>query len=196
MIDRVLALAAAAAFGVAPAHYRVGMETSKGTMVVEVIRADAPRAADRFYLLVRRGYYDDTRFFRVIQGKWAQFGIHGNPEVAKRWRATTIPDEDPAARRTNARGTLAFAFSEGGLRSTQVFINLRDNPQLDAQGFVPFGRVVEGMDVADALYAGYAETSGGGIRAGNQQPLFDGGNAWLDAHFPRLDRLLRARIVR
>ena len=196
MIDLLLAVAAASAVGAAPANYRVRLETSRGPLVVEVARADAPRAADRFHLLVKRGYYDDTRFFRVIRGRWAQFGINGAPAVARRWRADFIPDEAPGPRRTNARGTVAFAFAAGGLRSTQVFINLRDNPQLDAQGFVPFGRVVEGMDAADALYSGYGETSGGGIRAGKQAPLFDGGNGWLDAHFPRLDRLLRARIVR
>ena len=183
----------------APARYRVRLETSKGPIVIEVNRAQAPRAADRFHALVTSGYYDDTRFYRVIKGKWAQFGISGNPEVARRWRKDTIADEDPAPgsrRKSNARGAVAFAFAEPNGRTTQVFISLSDNSALDAQGFIPFGRVVEGMEVADALDTEYGEESGGGIRGGRQQPLFEGGNAWLDQHFPRLDKLLRARVQR
>jgi cyclophilin family peptidyl-prolyl cis-trans isomerase len=121
-----------------------------------------------------------------------QFGIAGDPKIA---RKESFPDEGEHVVQSNQRGTIAFAFATANGRATQVFINLADNSRLDAQGFVPFGRVVEGMDVVDALYGGYGETSGGGVRGGKQQPLFDGGNAWLDAHFPRLDKLLRARIV-
>ena len=174
--------------------YRVRLETSKGPVVIEVVPAWAPRAAERFRELVRIGYYDDTRFFRVTP-RWAQFGISGNPALAKKWRAANFPDEDAGERQSNLRGTVAFAFAVPDGRSTQVFINLVDNSRLDAQGFAPFGRVVEGMEAASALYAGYGESSGGGIRGGKQQPLFDGGNAWLDRHFPLLDSLLRARIV-
>ena len=174
--------------------YKVRLETTKGALVIEVVPRWAPRAAERFRELVRIGYYDDSRFFRVTP-RWAQFGISGNAAVAKKWREATFADEDPGKRTSNVRGTVAFAFAVPGGRSTQVFINLADNERLDAEGFAPFGRIVEGMQVADALYAGYGESSGGGIRAGKQQPLFDGGNAWLDAHFPLLDSLLRARIL-
>jgi peptidyl-prolyl cis-trans isomerase A (cyclophilin A) len=174
--------------------YRVRIETTKGPLVIEVMPDWAPRAAERFRELVRIGYYDDSRFFRVTP-RWAQFGISGKPALAKKWRDATFADEEAGPRKSNLRGTVVFAFAVPNGRSTQVFINLVDNPRLDAEGFAPFGRVVEGMKLVDALYAGYGESSGGGIRGGKQQPLFDGGNAWLDAHFPRLDSLLSARIL-
>jgi homoserine O-acetyltransferase len=140
-------------------------------------------------------YFDDNRFFRVVKGQWAQFGINGDPAVARRWRTRTIAD-DPRTQ-SNVRGMVAFAFAEPNARTTQVYIALKDlsDPQ-DAQGFAPFGRVVEGMDAADALNSEYGENSGSGIRAGKQQPLFDGGNAYLDREFPRLDRLLHATVMR
>lgn len=174
--------------------FHVRMETTRGPVVIEVVPGWAPRAAGRFRELVLRGYYDDTRFFRVVKGRWAQFGINGDPAVAKKWRRATFPDET-GPRQSNLRGTVAFAFAAPGGRTTQVFVNLADNRRLDAQGFAPFGRVVEGMENVDALYGNYGEESGGGIRGGRQDPLFEGGNAWLDAHFPRLDRILRARIA-
>jgi len=177
----------------APAMYRVRIETSKGPVLVEARREWAPHGADRFYNLVRAGYYDNSRFFRVVKHQWVQFGISGNPEIAALWRDRTIPDDRPT--RSNRRGMVAFAFAVPDGRTTQVFISLRDNSSLDAQGFAPFGEVVGGMDSADALNTEYGETSGGGIRAGGQQPLFDGGNAYLDREFPRLDRLFRARII-
>jgi homoserine O-acetyltransferase len=188
-------LSVAVALCAAPAEFHVQLDTSKGRVVVAVNREWAPHAADRFHELVTLGYYDDSRFFRVVKGRWAQFGISGDPAAAKRWRAATIPDETPGRRQSNLRGTLAFAFAEPGGRATQVFISLRDNPQLDPQGFAPFGRVIEGMDVVDALESGYGEDAGGGIRGGKQQPIFDGGNAYLDRRFPLLDRILRARVV-
>ncbi|MCU1385102.1 MAG: peptidyl-prolyl cis-trans isomerase cyclophilin type [Acidobacteria bacterium] len=189
-----LILGALALQGAAPAQFRVRLETSKGPIVIEVHRDWAPYGADRFYELVTAGYFDDNRFFRVVKGQWAQFGINGTPAVAARWRARTIPDDPP--KQSNVRGMVAFAFAEPNARTTQVYIALKDlsNPQ-DAQGFVPFGRVVDGMDVADALNSEYGETSGSGIRAGRQQPLFDGGNAYLDREFPRLDRLLHAVVM-
>ena len=173
-------------------RFRVQLETSKGAMVIEVDRSWAPRAADRFRELVAAKYCDDTRFFRVVAGRWAQFGISGDPAVAGAWRHATIADEDPGPRQSNLRGTVAFAFAEPGGRSTQVFINLADNLRLDAMGFAPFGRVVKGMDVADALNSEYGESSGGGIRAGHQDAIYEKGNAWLDENFPRLDRIVRA----
>ncbi len=177
-----------------PPMYRVKLETGKGPILIEVHRDWAPHGADRFYHLVQAGYYDDSRFFRVVKGRWAQFGINGNPEIAKLWRTRTIPD-DPKGH-SNVRGTVTFAFAEPNGRATQVYIALTDmsNPQ-DTQGFVPFGEVVGGMDTADALNAEYGENAGSGIRAGKQQPLFDGGNAYMDREFPRLDRLYRAVII-
>jgi homoserine O-acetyltransferase len=177
----------------APVRYRVRLDTSKGPILVEARREWAPHGADRFYNLVRAGYYDDTRFFRVVKRQWAQFGISGDPKIARLWRGRTIPDDPPA--RSNRRGMLAFAFALPDGRATQVFVSLRDNSDLDAQGFAPFAEAVGGMDAADALNTEYGETSGGGLRAGRQQPLFDGGNAYLDREYPRLDRLIRARII-
>jgi peptidyl-prolyl cis-trans isomerase A (cyclophilin A) len=177
----------------APDVYRVRLDTSKGPILIEIHRDWAPNGADRFRELVEAGYFDDSRFFRVVKGQWAQFGIGGNPAASSRWRTKTIPD-DPV-KQSNARGTVAFAFGQPNGRTTQVFISLRDNANLDAQGFSPFGRVVDGMAVADALNSEYGETSGGGIRAGKQQPLFDRGNAYLDREYPRLDRLIHARVL-
>jgi peptidyl-prolyl cis-trans isomerase A (cyclophilin A) len=173
---------------------RVRLDTSKGAIVIAVHRDWAPNGADRFLELVRTGYFDDSRFFRVVKGQWAQFGINRDPKVAAAWRDRTIAD-DPR-KQSNTRGRVAFAFALPNGRTTQVYISLRDNSYQDEQGFVPFGEVVDGMDVADALNSEYGETSGGGIRAGKQHPLFDGGNAYLDRAFPRLDRLVRARVMR
>ncbi|RPJ64373.1 MAG: peptidylprolyl isomerase [Acidobacteria bacterium] len=179
----------------APELFRVRLETTRGRIVVEVHRDWAPLGADRFYNLVAAGYYDDSRFFRVIRGKWAQFGINGDPRVSAAWRDRTIPD-DPRVQ-TNTRGTVAFAFAVPNGRTTQVFINLQDNAAThDKEPFAPFGRVVEGMEVADALNAEYGETSGSGIRAGKQAPLFEAGNRYLAEHFPRLDVIKRATIER
>jgi peptidyl-prolyl cis-trans isomerase A (cyclophilin A) len=178
----------------APPQFRVRLETTKGPIVIEVQRDWAPHGADRFYELVTSGYCDDSRFFRVVKGQWAQFGINGDPRVATRWRTMTIPDDPNKA--SVVRGRVAFAFKDPNGRTTQVYISLRDNTAQDTQGFAPFGEVVEGMDVADALNSEYGENAGGGIRGGRQQPLFDRGNAYLDREYPRLDRLIRARIVR
>lgn len=176
----------------APDVFRVRVETTRGPFVVEVHRAWAPRGADRFHQLVRAGFFDDSRFFRVRAGFVAQFGIAGDPAVAAAWRAAAIPDD--SVRHGNVRGAVAYAMTGPGTRTTQLFVDLADNTRLDAEGFAPVGTVVEGMDVVDALYAGYGETSGGGMRGGRQGPLFASGNAYLDAAYPRLDRLLRARV--
>ena len=178
----------------APETFDVQMETSKGRIVLELHRERSPLGVDRFYNLVRAGYYDDARFFRVIKDRWAQFGIHGDPRVAQLWRSRTIPDEP--RRESNVRGTVAYAFAVPDGRTTQVFINLRDNQEThDREPFVPFGRVREGMDVADALYAEYGESAGSGIRSGKQGPLFEGGNAYLTREFPRLDFVIRATVL-
>jgi peptidyl-prolyl cis-trans isomerase A (cyclophilin A) len=190
LIAILLALSAAPA----EREVKVRLETTKGAVVIAVHHDWAPRGAARFLELVEARYFDDSRFFRVVRGQWAQFGINRDPRVASAWRTRTIPD-DPR-RESNTRGRVAFAFAVPDGRTTQVYISLRDNSYQDEQGFVPFGEVVEGMDVADALDSEYGERAGGGIRAGRQQPLFDGGNAYLDREFPRLDRLLRARVMR
>ena len=189
----IVCVAIAVLLGAADAT-RVRIDTSKGAIVIAVHREWAPRGAERFLALVNARYYDDSRFFRVVKGQWAQFGINGDPKTATGWRDRTIPD-DPSAGHSVVRGAVAFAFAVPNGRTTQVYISLRDNSYQDAQGFVPFGRVLSGMDVADALNSEYGESSGGGIRAGKQQPMFDGGNAWLDREFPRLDRIIRARVL-
>lgn len=178
----------------APESFEVEVVTSKGDIVIELVRRWSPHGVDRFYNLVRHGYYDDSRFYRIRDGDFVQFGIHGEPAIASAWRDRRIPD-DPV-RESNLRGTFAFAMGhEPDDRTTQVYINLRDKPELDDIGFAVMGRVAEGMDVADALYAGYGENAGGGIRGGKQDPIFEGGNAWLDANFPLLDHIIEVRIL-
>ena len=177
----------------APERFRVRLTTTKGAVVIDCTRAWAPLGADRFYTLVTSGYFDNSAWFRVVKGKWAQFGIAGRPETSQAWRARTLPD-DPF-RESNVRGTVAFAFAAKDGRTTQAFINLVDNSAgHDKEPFVPFGRVVEGMDVVDALYDGYGETALGGIRAGKQDALFQQGKAYLKTHFPLLDYITTARV--
>ena len=179
----------------APAVSRVTLETSKGDVVIEITRAWAPLGADRFYNLARLGYYDDMRLHRISGTKWAQFGINGTPDIAKAWRNATFPDDPFLPEHSNVRGTIAFAYKDKNARTTQVFINLQDNaPTHDKEPFVPFGRVLTGMDVVDRWNKEYGEDSGGGIRAGKQDPLFDGGNAYFDKMWPRLDRIIKARL--
>lgn len=177
----------------APDLYRVKIETTKGNIVLEVDRSLAPRGADRFYHLVQVGFYDDSRFYRVITDRFVQFGIAGDPAIAKIWQNDRFPDDPVKA--SNVRGTFAYAMTGPDARTTQIYINTGDQIRQDAMGFAPFGKVVEGMNVVDGLYAGYAETSGGGMRAGHQGKLFEEGNAYLDREFPLLDRLIRAEIV-
>ena len=192
LLALVFAFGCAHASGRAPEVFHVRFETTRGDFVVEVHREWAPIGADRFYNLVRQRFFDGQRFFRVRAGAFAQFGIPGDPRAARSWRNATIPD-DPV-RVSNERGTLAYAFTKPGTRATQIFVNLRDNKDYDAQGFAPFGRVISGMEVVDALYSGYGEASGGGMRAGHQDPLFDEGNAWLERNFPKLDSIVTARL--
>ena len=178
---------------VVPPVFRVRLDTTKGPIVIAVHSGWAPHGADRFHELVTSKYFDDSRFFRVVKGQWAQFGSAGDPAVAGRWRTRRIPDDPP--QQSNVRGRVAFAFKDPGGRTSQIYISLRDNSYQDTQGFVPFGEVVEGMNAADALNSEYGERSGGGIRAGQQQPLFDGGNAYLDREYPQLDRLFKAGVI-
>lgn len=178
----------------APARFQVLLDTTKGAIRIECFRAWAPHGADRFYELVTAGYYDDSAVFRIRPDTWAQFGINGKPEVSQAWRTRTIPD-DPF-KEPNLRGTVAFAFAVPNGRATQVFINLADNRAThDKEPFVPFGRVIGGLEVVDSLYREYGEAAGGGIRAGKQAPLFEHGNAYLKQHFPKLDYIKTARVV-
>ena len=178
----------------APAQFHVLLDTTKGAIRIECFRAWAPHGVDRFYELVTAGYYDDSAFFRIRANTWAQFGINGKPEVSTAWRTKTIPD-DPF-KEANVRGTVAFAFAVPNGRTTQVFINLSDNRAThDKEPFVIFGRVTQGMDVADSLFSEYGEESGSGIRAGKQAPLFEQGNTYLRKHFPKLDYIKTARIA-
>jgi len=179
--------------GAAPGVFRVKVDTSKGDFVIEAHRDWAPYGADRFYNLVRAGFYDNSRFYRVIHGDFAQFGIAGNPEIAQMWRSQAILD-DPV-RQSNTRGFIAFAMTGPDTRTTQLYIVTGDRSRQDRDGFAPFGKVVEGMDVVDQLYSEYGERSGGGMRAGRQAKLFEEGNAYLDANFPDLDRLIRAAVL-
>ncbi len=177
----------------APAVFRARFETSKGAFVIEAHREWAPHGADRFFNLIRTGFFDDSRFFRVRAAYIAQFGVAGDPAVAIKWRDQTMLD-DPV-RQSNKRGFIAYAMTGPNTRTTQIYVNLADNSRLDGEGFAPIGEVIEGMDVVDKLYSGYGEQSGGGMRAGKQAKLFEEGNAYLDREFPKLDRLLRASIV-
>lgn len=180
----------------APEHFVVRLDTTKGAILIECVRAWAPHGADRFYELVTSGYYDDAALFRIRPKTWVQFGIAGNPKLAQAWRLKTIPDDPFQAAHANVRGTVFFAWAVPHGRTTQVVINLRDNREAhDNEPFVPFGRVIEGMDVADALFDDYREAAGGGIRAGKQDPVFQGGNEYLRKNFPRLDYIKTARIV-
>ena len=176
----------------APARSRVRIETSQGPFVIELVRDWAPRGVDRFYNLVRAGFFDDSRFSRVVPRFIAQFGIPGDPAVTAVWKDRTFSDD--SVRTSNVRGTIAFAMTGPGTRTTQLFISLVDNTRLDAQGFAPIGRVVEGMDVVDRIYSGYGESSGGGVRAGRQGRVLAEGNAYLDRDWPKLDKLIRARV--
>ena len=176
----------------APATYRVRFETTAGDFVVAVHRDWAPNGADRFYNLVRADYFTDVAFFRVIDQFMAQFGIHGDPEVARAWLSARIPDDE--VKQSNTRGRLSFATAGPNTRTTQLFINKVDNPMLDGMGFSPFGEVVEGMAVVDALHAGYGEGAPRG-RGPDQGRLQSAGNAYLREGFPELDYVKHATIV-
>jgi cyclophilin family peptidyl-prolyl cis-trans isomerase len=176
----------------APEVFQVKFQTSKGEFIIEAHRDWAPRGVDRFFSLVRVGFFDDSRFFRVRAGFIVQFGIASDPVVATRWKEKTIAD-DPV-RESNTRGFVTYAMTGPGARTTQLFINLADNSRLDREGFAPIGRVIEGMEKVDQLYAGYGEEAGGGMRGGKQEKLFAEGNRYLDREFPKLDKILKAVI--
>jgi peptidyl-prolyl cis-trans isomerase A (cyclophilin A) len=175
----------------APAAYKARLDTSKGVVVIEVRRDWAPNGADRFYNLVKNGFYDNARFFRVISGFMVQFGINGDPKLAAPWRAATIKD-DPV-KQSNKRGFITFATSGPDSRTTQVFINFGDNGGLDGQGFAPFGRVLSGMEVVDQLFKEYGEGAPRG-RGPDQSRIQREGNDYLMKDFPRMDYIKKATI--
>ena len=175
----------------APESFKARFETSKGSFTVEVTRSLAPNGADRFYSLVRAGYFTDVEFFRVVSGFMCQFGIHGDPKVAEAWRAARIPD-DPV-KGSNGRGAITFATAGPNTRTTQLFINFVDNTSLDGMGFAPFGKVIEGMDVVDKIYSGYGEGAPRGAGP-DQGRIQQEGNAYLKKEFPKLDYIKSAAI--
>jgi peptidyl-prolyl cis-trans isomerase A (cyclophilin A) len=171
----------------APNTYAVVFTTTKGSFTVTVHRRWSPHGADRFYNLVRARFYDGDEFFRVVKGFVVQFGISGYPAVSTAWLNATIKDDPVKA--SNTRGTITFADAGPDTRTTQVFVNLGNNASLDKQGFSPFGRVTSGMSVVAKLYSGYGEAV-----TNLQGDIATQGNSFLRKHFPKLDRILRARI--
>ncbi len=176
----------------APDNFKVKFETSKGNFVVELHRDWAPIGVDRFYTLVRSHYFDEARFFRVLTGFVVQFGLNKDPAVTAKWKSMEMPD-DPV-KQSNARGTLTYAKRGPNTRTTQLFINLGDNRRLDQDGFAAFGAITEGMDVVDALYAGYGEGAPRGAGP-DQQAIQEQGNAYLTSQFPKLDFVKTAVIA-
>jgi len=176
----------------APEVFDVRMATTKGEVVIRVTRAWSPNGADRFYNLVKHGFYDGASFFRVVRDPRpfvVQFGISAHPEVSRAWAAAAIPD-DPVTQ-SNTRGFVTYAKSpQPNTRTTQIFINLGDNSRLDATGFSPFGRVIEGMDVVDKFFSGYGEAT-----TGRQGEIAAGGAAFLEKEYPDLDKIVTAKIV-
>ncbi len=175
----------------APDEFKARFATSAGTFTVKVTRAWAPLGADRFYNLVRHGFFNDCRFFRVVAGFVCQFGIPGDPALAAKWRSATIPDDPP--KESNKAGRICYGKGGRNSRTTQVFINLRDNSGLDARGFAPFGEVVEGMDVVLRLYSEYGEGAPDG-KGPDQLKIQTGGNEYL-ANFPKLDWVRKAEVL-
>jgi peptidyl-prolyl cis-trans isomerase A (cyclophilin A) len=179
----------------APPMFKVDFDTSAGMFVVEVHRDWAPNGADRFYNLVKNGFFDNARFFRVISGFMVQFGINGDPAISAVWRDARIP-RDPV-KEGNKRGNMTFAMQGGpngpDTRTTQVFINFGDNSNLDSSGFAAFGKVTKGMDVVDKIYSGYGEGAPSG-RGPEQGRIQAEGNAYLTKDFPKMDYIKKTTI--
>ena len=171
----------------APATYKAAFDTSAGKFVVEVHRDWAPKGADRFYNLVKNGFYDDCRFFRVVPNFMVQFGINGDPDVQSHWRGAAANLTDDPVKQSNKKGYITFATSGKDSRTTQVFINFKDNTFLDSQGFSPFGEVTSGMDVVEKITDQYGEKP-------NQGSIQQNGNTYLKASFPKLDYIKKATI--
>jgi len=178
--------------GPAPEQFRAQFTTTKGNFVVLVHRDWAPLGADRFYELMKMHFFDHNYFFRMLPGFIVQWGINGDPKVAKDWSVLSIKD-DPF-KMSNRRGTVTFATAGANSRTTQVFVNLNDNTGLDGQGFTPFGEISEGMNVIESLYGGYGEGAPRG-QGPDQQVITDRGNDYLEEHFPRLDYIKKTSIL-
>lgn len=176
----------------APDTFKAQFDTTKGKFTVEVTRSLAPNGADRFYNLVKSGYFSDVEFFRVVPGFMVQFGIHGDPNVSAKWRDANISDD--AVKGSNTRGTITFATAGPNTRTTQVFINFGNNTFLDGQGFAPFGKVISGMDVVDKINGEYGDGPPGG-NGPNQGEIQNEGNAYLKQNFPRLDYIKSATVL-
>ena len=176
----------------APDTVTADIETSRGIITIELLREWAPHGVDRFYNLARAGYFDDSRFYRVVYAFVAQFGIAGDPAIARLWSQRTLRAD--SVRAPNARGTITYAQYKPTDRTTNLFINLRDNPSLDSLGFAPIGRVVQGMEVADSLYSGYGEVTMAEPPIGDAKRLYRESNEYMDAEYPKLDRIVKIRI--
>ncbi len=176
----------------APETFKAQFDTTKGKFTIEVTRSLSPNGADRFYNLVRSGYFTDVAFFRVIPGFMCQFGIHGDPDISAKWRESSIQD-DPV-KGSNTRGMVTFATAGPNTRTTQLFINFGDNARLDGMGFSPFGKVTDGMDVVDKINGEYGEGAPRG-RGPHQGQIQGQGNAYLKKDFPNLDYIKSASIV-
>lgn len=178
----------------APETFRAKFSTTKGDIVVEVTRSWAPNGADRFYNLIKTGFYDGVIFFRVVDGFMAQTGIHGDPAVSAKWRDARIMDDPYNPAVSNKRGFVTYAMAGPNTRTSQIFFNFRDNGMLDQRGFPPFGRVVEGEQVLDQLYRGYGDAPPDG-RGPDQGRIQYQGNSYLKAEFPNLDSIKTARLL-
>jgi len=179
----------------APAQFKVLLQTSKGDVTIEVTREWSPRGADRFYTLVKDGFFDGVEFFRVLRSPrpfMAQFGINGDPKVTEKWADANISD-DPVMQH-NTRGMISFATSGPNTRSTQLFINYADNSRLDASGFSPIGQVISGMEVVDQFYADYGEGAPDGMGP-DQGRIEKEGNAYLKKDFPNLVYIKSAKLL-
>jgi peptidyl-prolyl cis-trans isomerase A (cyclophilin A) len=176
----------------APATYNVKFDTSIGEFVVRVTRAWAPNGADRFYNLVKNGFYDEARFFRAVPNFMVQFGLHANPAVTKVWQTARIPPDKVT--QSNKKGFITFAMgATPDTRTSQVFINFRANTNLDGMGFAPFGEVVSGIEVVDKIYTGYGEGAPRGSGPPQQRVAAEG-NAYLTKAFPKMDYIKTATI--
>ncbi len=182
-----------AEMGPGPDQYKVRLQTTKGDVVILVHRDWSPLGADHFYELTKMGFYNDSYFFRALKGFVVQWGINGDPKVNKDWSEITIRDDPPKV--SNKTGTVVFAMAGPSSRTTQVFINLGDNSQsLDAQGFTPFGEVIQGMETVQSFFMEYGDGPPGG-GGPNQAAIADIGNGYLEEHFPKLDRIKKATVV-
>ena len=177
----------------APETFDANFKTTAGDFTVHVTRAWAPLGADRFYNLVKHGFYHEAAFFRVVPGFVVQFGLHADPKIGGNWRNANIKDD--AVTQSNKPGFLTFATAGPNTRTTQVFINFADNSMLDSQGFAPFGKIVSGMNVVDALYADYGEGAPRG-RGPSQDRIQHEGNAYLTAEFANMDYIKKATIAK